>query len=350
MSVNLPVVQLCIPQLLQPIELWKKDFLFEPEAPELSHLLHQFDVIQDKPIQGLEACLFNALGMDENQELPAAYYRYQTDKKSLPKRMIVCADPVHLEVGMNDITLTEKITDISTLDAEEIIGELNKHFEQDGLSFEQGSAQQWYINLPTEEVIHTSPISQVLRKNIANFQPKSKLRNWQVIQNESQMILHSCSVNKQREIAGLVTINSLWFWGAGQPLKRNNSDVVNILCSETAQESAKMIAKAANCQYSILSNKLPEFDSGKTLLIFDQLFSPAIHDNLDLYQQALTQLDNNVIQPLRQAWLAGKIELLVDGCDGRILKPIKPNVWKFWGKKPVSLSSVAVSCDYKGKR
>jgi len=128
--VDTPVVHLCIPQLLQPLMLWKKDFLFEPEAPELGQLFRQFDVIQDKEIKGLEASLFDILGMEERQELPAAFYRYQMHKKSAPKRMRVCADPIHLEVGMNDITLTEKITDLSDLEADEIIESINLYIKR----------------------------------------------------------------------------------------------------------------------------------------------------------------------------------------------------------------------------
>ena len=336
----IPTVTLFIPQLLQPLELWQRDFLFEPKAAELGQLFRQFDVIQNKPIKGLEASLFSALGMPENIELPTAYYRYQTHKLLNQPKMLVCADPIHLEVGMNDITLTEKITDLSELEAEEIIEELNKHFKQDGLVFEKGSAQQWYIVLPQVEELQTTPLSQVLRKNIASYQPKSKARNWQVIQNESQMILHSCAVNQQREMAGLTTLNSLWFWGGGQPLKTKH-DVVSIYCNKTAEPDVRMIAEAANCEFSSLENELPEFKSGRTLLVLEQLFSPAIHDNIDLYQQELEQLDQQIIKPLKQAWQAGKIELLINSCDGKVLKPIKPKAWKFWGKKPVSLSSVA---------
>lgn len=344
---KIPTVHLCIPQLLQPLDLWQKDFLFEPEAPELGQLFRNFEVTQDKAIEGLEASLFGALGMTENQELPAAYYRSQTHQKLQSQKILLCADPIHLEVGMNDITLTERITDLTEAEVEEIVEDLNKHFKQDDLEFIQGSPQQWYVSLPQKEAIETTPLSQVLRKNITNYQPKSKERNWQIIQNESQMILHSCAVNKHREMAGLTTVNSLWFWGGGQPLQTKNN-VVKVYFNKTAGFSAKMIAKAADCEsleLSLeLSNILPKFESGKTLLILDQLFTAAVHDNLDLFQQELNQLDKQIIKPLMQAWQEGEIELLIDGCDGKILKPIKPKAWKFWDKKPVSLTEVVRKC------
>lgn len=104
-----------------------------------------------------------------------------------------------------------------------------------------------------------------------------------------------------------------------------------------------MIARAANCEYLSLNSELPNFKAGKTLIISNALFSPAVHDNIDLFQQEMSELDESIIKPLKQAWQAGKIELLIDSCDGRILKPRKPKVWKFWDKKPRSLTQVISS-------
>ncbi len=347
MSLIKPTVHLCIPQLLQPLVLWKNDFQFEVEAPELTLLLRQFTINKNTPTQGLDASLFNALGMEGGQELPVAYYRYQTHNNAPPNKVLLCADPIHLEVGMNDITLTEKITDLTKDEAEEILKALNKHFQQDGLEFIYGSNEHWYIALAEDETIETTPPSEVLRKNIAKYQPRSTSKkqqtiNWQVIQNESQMILHGCAVNQQREMAGLPTVNSLWFWGGGQVLQSNNSsDVVSVYYNGNSGISAKVIAKVANCDVHLLNDVFSEFKIGKTLIILDPLFSPAVNDHLDLFQQELSKLDEQIIKPLRQEWQSGNIELLVDGCDGNILKPIKPKAWKFWGQKPALLSEVA---------
>ncbi len=369
----MPDVQLFIPQLLQPLREWNKgrnkDFLFEPEAPELCQLLSQFDVSTDESLQGLDASLFAATGMfnsekqeeGEQIELPVAQYRYLTHDKLPPQKHLICADPIHLEVGMKDITLTHIIDDLSTSDAEEAIKALNKHFKQDNLRFIQGSNQHWYLSLPAQENINTTPLSQVYRKNIAKSQPYSTTRNWNVIQNEAQMILHNCEVNQQREMAGLATLNSLWFWGGGEapapsvsalgtaeptkPMKNivdifyNNNAKSSV--ESTVETTAKTIANATSCNASSLGDTLPEFKVGTTLFILDQLFHPAVLDNLDGYQQALTQIDDGFIKPLTQAWQAGGIEISINCGDGTILKPIKSKPWKFWANKPTKLSSLA---------
>jgi len=300
----------------------------------------------------LDASLFNAIGMAETEELPVAHYRYQTHNNRQPsaEKTLLCADPVHLEVGMNEITLTDVITDLSEAEAQEMLDDLNTHFEQDGLEFILGSNQHWYLAISNGESVTTTPLSEVLRKNIANFQPQSTTENsainWQVIQNEAQMILHASAVNQQREMAGLTTINSLWFWGGGAVDKTKLNDTKNIAmvyCNESTKTSAKMIAKADNSNWQLLPDdlsKLPDFKAGKNLIIFDQLFLPAIHDNLDQYQAVLSQLDHNIIKPLREAWQAGKIELLIDGCDGNVIRPSKIASWIFWKNKPATLTDI----------
>ena len=351
-----PIIHLCIPQLFKPLKLWNRDFRFKPKASELSLLLRQFESDKTESVQGLDASLFNVIGMAESEELPVAYYRFQTHNNHQPnaENTLLCADPIHLEVGMNDITLTEMITDLSEAEAQEMLDELNAHFEQDGLEFILGSNQHWYLALPQEEFVKTTPLSEVLRKNIANFQLRSATKNliknsainWQVIQNEAQMILHASAVNQQREMTGLTTVNSVWLWGGGAVGKTKLNDTKNIemiYCNESAKASAQMIAKAGNSNWQLLPedlSKLPDFKAGKNLILFDQLFLPAIHDNLDQYQAVLSQLDHKIIKPLREAWQTGKIELFIDGCDGRVIRPLNVPAWKFWKYTPPLLHDV----------
>lgn len=350
MPVIKPIIHLCIPQLLQPLALWKKDFLFEPEAPELASLLRQFDQRAHAGIQGLDASLFHAVGISSNTDIPIANFRFKSHLKKNPKHFMLCADPIHLEVGMNDITLTQVIDDLSDDEAEELIDDLNQHFKQDELEFVRGSNRHWYIVLPEQEAVKSTPLDEVLRKNIKNYLTHSETRNWNVLQNEAQMILHASAVNNQREMAGLPTVNSLWFWGGGE-IDVNDSGQKDVVCvyhneSYEAETKAKTVATAVNCEVEQLAEDgnhlaaLKGKNQGKSIIILDQLFQAAINDNLDSYQRALTKLDAQIIKPLNQAWQAGKIEIIIDGCDGKTLKPTKPSVWKFWKNKPISLADI----------
>ena len=337
-----PVFHLFIPCLLKPLSAWSRDFLFEPQSPNLRNLLLTLEVTNTQKVQGLDACFLSTFSQQVG-ELPIAHYRYKAQHSSIFDSGIVCADPVHLEVGMNDVTLTEQISDLSDDDALELIEILNQHFKQDGLEFIFGSNQHWYASFPADELVHTTPLDQALKKNIAGLLPVSSHRNWQQIQNEVQMLLHSAEVNQNRERAGLTPVNSLWFWGGGQPHKSEQLKQNTEKLFSSNETQGKTFAVAAGCNWSALpqtGKQLLEYASGLNYVILDQLFLPAIHDNLEDYQRELSVIDENFIMPLLHAWQQNKIDIIIDDCDGISIKPLKVPTWKFW-VKPKSIVQIA---------
>jgi len=298
--------------------------------------------------------LFATIGIHQREQLPIAYYRYQThdtQNKNAKKggggyctktasKIILCADPIHLEVGLNDITLTQHIDDLTDEDAKQCIDALNQYFKQDGLEFIYGSQSQWYLILQSENVPETTPLLEVLRKNIAHFYPASKNMNWEVIQNEVQMILHMLPLNQKRENAGLATLNSLWFYGGGEP--KNSFKTLDSIYSNN-EEKGRVLSNAAECKWFPLpkdASNLLKMTSGKTIVMLDQLMLPTIYDDVQAYQKQLSHLDD-YIKPIMQAWKKDKIEIIIDSCTGNLLKPIKIPRWQFWPKHSPSLTEIA---------
>ncbi len=349
------------------MQLWQQDFQFQAEAPNLSRLFCKYDVLPSHELAGIDASLFASIGFTQAQELPIASYRYLTqqqkyvkkggdgfinsefeDNKFIAKRnaeTILCADPVHLEVGLNDITLTDQITDLTDDEAMQCLEALNQHFKQDGLEFIYGSSSQWYLSLGSKEDIKTTPLTEVLRKNIAYFLPVSTNQNWSAIQNEIQMLLHSLPLNQKRESAGLPSLNSLWFYGGGD-IEANKNITLDNNCAAVYgnnEGKGKLLSIAANCDFHPLpanTSSLIGTDTGKQILILDQLMQAAIYDDIEAYQKQLNNLDA-YIEPLIKAWQSGKIELIIDSCTGKLIKPKKIKAWQFWAKKQSSLIEVA---------
>ena len=337
-----PVFHLFIPSLLKPLIVWNRDFLFEPQSPFFIDLLTSLETSNKQKVHGLDARILSILGQQDG-ELPIAYYRYQAQHSSILGSGILCADPVHLEVGINDITLTEKISDLSDDEALELIELLNLHFLQDGLEFIFGSNQHWYVTYPYSESVQTTPIDQALNTNIASLMATSAQRNWQQIQNEAQMLLHNAEVNQNRERVGLTPVNSLWFWGGGKPdkIELPKKKIQNLFASDETQ--GKTLAIAAGCDWQSLpqtGKQLLENATGLNYIILDHLFMPAVHDNLENYQRELSSIDENFIKPLLHAWQQNKIDIIIDDCDGLTIKPSKVPAWKFW-LKPKSLLQIA---------
>ena len=352
---NKPLVHLILPQLLQPLQLWKKGYKFEVQSVFFTKLLQSMRY-QQQSCTGFNASLFSSIGFSIEEELPVAHYRYQVHCNSRPPKntLLLCADPVHLVVGMSDITLTNKITDLTEAEASELIDLLNAHFNQDDITFTIGSNSQWYLSLPVPATISTTPIEDVIRKNIAHYPIQSSQRNWQALQNEMQMLLHSAPLNQHREMAGLSSVNSLWLWGGGMPqgVDQNTSWVLS-----DNEISGKMLATAGQSAYqqstyrqsahsqSIEENTSPEFDFsklpiGKTIIINESLVEPAINDDIDAYQAEINMLDKHLIKPLFELWKNNKINLQIDSCNGKLITPMPISVWKFWKKIPGSLSEL----------
>ena len=114
----------------------------------------------------LDSAFFQMLNPNID-ELPVAYYRHQVQTNDT-KSNLVCADPIHLEVGMNDVTLTNKITNLTDDEAKELIEILNNHFTDDGFQFIFGSNQCWYISFEDHEneTFVSHELDSVLKQNI----------------------------------------------------------------------------------------------------------------------------------------------------------------------------------------
>ncbi|HIO97489.1 MAG TPA: hypothetical protein EYG71_06130 [Leucothrix sp.] len=343
---NKPLIHLFIPQLFQPLSVWKQGFQFEPNCTYLIKILQNFQKVRTSEVIGISASLFSSLGLAEGCELPAAYYRFksqQFDHSHLINHSLLCADPVHLEIGMSDITLTDKSIDLSANEASELMTLLNEYFNQDGLNFMLDSNKKGYLSFAGNEEVDSSPLENVFRKNITNFLIKSKGRNWQALQNEVQMLLHSAPLNQQREMAGLPTVNSLWLWGGGDP------EVFSQKASHVFSDNksrGEMIAQASECKYQPLSHLTDvsdtEFVEGKTIIISEVLDSLALNNDIEHYQKELNRLDNDLFKPLLQLWQWDKIDILIDSCDGKTIKPLPSSAWKFWKKSPASLTDLGL--------
>ena len=341
-----PVFHLFIPHFLQSIETWQQDTSFKFETSSLSKLLTQFVKIDssNEEFHSIEKAFFNLVN-PEHTELPIAYYRHliQNDEKL---NGLICCDPIHLRAGMNDVILTNKITDLTDDEAKELIELLNKNFDQDGLRFIFGSNQCWTVSFPENETVQSHDLDSMLLQNVVNKSLISEQRNWQVIQNETQMLLHSSEVNRHREIAGLKPVNSLWFWGAGRPQSINfNAEKIYYNDNSSSKLRAQIFAQAIGCESEVfpLNSILPlgNIDEaiGTRILLLDQLSKPILENEFNDFQEEFRQIDQNIIKPLLDAWQKDEIDLVIDCCEGTLLKPEKIPAWKFWSK-PMNLQEI----------
>ncbi len=85
------------------------------------------------------------------------------------------ADPVHLRAELDHAVLTSYV-DLEIKDSEtnEIYEVLNKHFNDDGLSFFCVNNGQWFVSSKDEIALETTPLLEAIGRNINFLLPKGR--------------------------------------------------------------------------------------------------------------------------------------------------------------------------------
>jgi hypothetical protein len=344
---NIPTLHVLVPDLLAPLKLWHKDFGFEPESESIAALLVNSQR-KDVPFEGLDASIFSLLGFAANEELPYAHFRVKKERINSDlvahKGSFLCADPVHLKAGASEVILdTDPLSDLSEEESNKLIMTLNQHFAEDGLAFVKGSCNRWYLLLDRDDSIHTTPLREVRGKDISKYLPHSDRLNLHQVQNESQMLLHSAEANFQRAQEGKLAVNSLWFWGGGTQTKARTR--VRTVIGGGIQ--GELIASIAECRFLQFAaepeQELSQLEAGgHHLLILNQLTPFALKDDLQGWQDQLTKLEKEWFSVMTKLFNKGKLELLVQSCDGHTYIPEKSkSLIQLWnrvkGHKPSML-------------
>jgi hypothetical protein len=135
-----------------------------------------------------------------------------------PTVWIAAADPVHLEARLNHVllrTLTGAEAPKSELHA--LVEHLQKSLGEDsGFAFALVGKLAY---LRGDEAIATASLSATVIDGMepTAFMPAgAAAAAYQTLLSEAQMCLHDHEVNRRREAAGLLPINSVWFWGGGR--------------------------------------------------------------------------------------------------------------------------------------
>lgn len=336
-----PAIHILLPSLFEPLPLWKSDFNFFADSMLVASLFSHSQS-EPLPITGLENTLFHLIGHPTGKELPIAYYRYQLDfGKIAEKKHVICADPVHMQTGIDQILLHPVAWDvICPKEAEQLIRQLNLHFAQDPFYFEACEQQigHWYL-LYDEAALHdvplTTPLSEVLNSDVSGSLPQSAALQWHQLLNELQMLLHPSNLEDTEKNAGDLPINSVWLWGSGNSYPQQIDHGIRSIIGNTTMSATA--ALAANCRHQPLPETLPSTWQGNHILLLDDLLLAAAQDQSILWQQLLDALSEQYLRPLFQQWKEKKIELYLYPCDGRRFHVRGRHFWEAFNKVPSNL-------------
>ena len=127
------------------------------------------------------------------------------------------ADPVHLRPDMSKLLLLEPASlGLSLEDAWRLANHINGFSGDLGFGVEPDTATRWFAPLPSPPRMFASSPAAAHGQDAARNMPRGPdAEVWHHRMNLAQMLLHEAPANQQREEQGLVSVNSLWMWGAG---------------------------------------------------------------------------------------------------------------------------------------
>lgn len=334
-----PTLHLFIPGLLHRVPEWLASYGEVGRYPALEWLLSRGELGPSRAWPS-ETALCRLFGITEGTPAGPLTRMACRPHDPLTGRWL-CAEPVHLEAGIDDLVLTEASRLNLSLDEAQALAELvNAHFTHRPWTLEVSAADHWHIHLAedADPGLHTTPLSAAVGQRIGRLLPRKgpHANAWLQDVNELQMLLYPAPVNQEREGQGLRPINSLWIWGedplppapAQPPLAAafGQGRLLEGLC-----RWAQVPCQAAPDNAQALLDTLSDAPAGDHLLVLDDLWAPAAYDDLQAWQTGMEGLEEQWFEPLRKAMQRGRVHRLhLHAGDGQVAMVGPGGRWRFW--------------------
>lgn len=253
---------------------------------------------------------------------PAAAVTRQHDAGDAAGALWMRADPVNVQPDINGVRLMAHgaAMGLAAGDAAALLPALRPLFGDAGFLLDAPHPSRWYLRLP--EGAKVPPLAspeQALGEDMFEHLPAGdEGRRWRALLSESQVVLHNHPHNARRAAAGLVAVNSLWFWGAG-----HSPDRVATTFDAVYSDDDTVAAFAAVAGAAVAS--LPGGWTG-TVGSIDGDHLLDLRDIRDL-----RVFDRDWLAPLLADIDAGRLrQVTLDFADGRIFRFARRNRLRFW--------------------
>ena len=256
---------------------------------------------------------------------------------------VIRADPVFLKADKDSARLipAEQLA-LSEDDADALLETLNDFVKADGLMFFKRGASAWYMRGMQTETLESYPPSFLANRNASSFLPSGQsTAPWRRLMTELQMLLHSHPLNQQRETAGLMPINSIWFWGGGAlPVKGSSTlDVTVFADHEQAADMARYYEVPCKPLLQLTGTQLTEPDSTQTLVLDTSLVKAWLNADGAQLDQSLMRINQQWLAPLIEKVRAGQLaevnifteDGLQGSCNAQTVQKITlANRYRWW--------------------
>ncbi len=269
------------------------------------------------PVDGVSYCRQLARLFDckvaEDGDMPAAAITRLIDDNQRPQGPWLRADPVHLSADAHGVSLL----DVGRLQLEQhealaLGAVLQDLFSAHDYLFEVPVAERWYLGLPQGSSIRTREIHEVRGRSILTQMPDGRdAAHWRQLLNEVQMRLNDCDINQQRQAAGKLPVNSVWFWGSGE--------LPDILARRWSRVYADDVLVQGLCMLSgtvcqpvdaFLAGGEAPGERGEDLVILETASRYRDYQHAEAWLDFIEILDRDWFEPIMRLLMANRIERL----------------------------------------
>jgi hypothetical protein len=185
------------------------------DAPALARLLSTAAPPVVEP-DGALAIACAGVGIAKQNDWPVAPWLARAAGIDAGSRYWLCAEPVTLEVGRDEVRLAGAVSDLDAGESTALLSSLRAHFVSDGIEFVERGPGRWWVTLPEPQRLETSlPAAALGKPLIAHLPRGADAARWRRWQSEMQMLLFEHPVNRLREEGGRSPVNYVWMWGGG---------------------------------------------------------------------------------------------------------------------------------------
>lgn len=287
--------------------------------PTLSKMLNKARFQADST--GLARLLFNHFSQVPltSSDLPSA-------RLTASDPHVIKADPCYLHPDRDRLLLFADNLQISTEESIALIAEIQPLLDAFNGKLSALQPDSWLLTLPELPALTYTALPEANGKGLDTNLPQGADKNaWLCLWNEIQMQLYDAEVNQKRISAGKLPINSVWFWGAGDFIAKENGwrEVRGngLLLNQLTTQSRDLLRQEINWVLPTVTS----FTSGKHLWVIDEF------DLEGDWQQQLQHFDLNNLVPLwtqLKKSTISKITLQIPEHGHYQLTAL--DAWKFW--------------------
>lgn len=298
-----PRIDVILPGLFQlPLPELNDDFLAD-ELPALNHILRFAQRLPNR-FEDFECIFADSLGLADQGILPFASAVAEVNESS--SQVLLC-QATHFKPDIRNafVVPLDQLSQTQN-DINSIINDLCELFKEDCdiIALKNGL---YLMRLKHCEVPgHYPHILSVIGRKVDPYIKQSREHlPWYRLINEIQMFMHSHEVNQRRLLDGLLPINSLWCWGAGEFVVPPNPDI-QCYCDDPV-----LVAYANRAGLSVKAlTELTEVELSAENIYIDLCLLQALKlaNNEDL-QILLSSFELKVFKPLVDAARSGRIQL-----------------------------------------